>query len=207
MDINYILYQIRMDLWNVLLAQWQTSITTPEYWGVVATIIITYIVWYRLTDKTRLLTLLFYGSLITVMTTLVDLLGTTSGLWYYKVPLLPLTTSVLLRDWTLIPLTYMLVQQYSSNWRQFFIWNAVGTSFLTFILTPILSALDIVQLMHWNYLYAFITSYVTATLSRAAFHLVVQVQNAVREEEPSPLTSTLMHPAFKPLDKQGDDNE
>ncbi|MDF2572386.1 MAG: hypothetical protein K0R55_3990 [Sporomusa sp.] len=66
---------------------------------------------------------------------------------------------------------------------------------------------DIVQLMRWNYLYAFVTSYVTATLSRAAFHLVVQVQNAAREEEPSPLTSTLMHPAFKPLDKQGDDNE
>jgi hypothetical protein len=61
--------------------------------------------------------------------------------------------------------------------------------------------------MRWNYLYAFVTSYVTATLSRAAFHLVVQVQNAAREEEPSPLTSTLMHPAFKPLDKQGDDNE
>jgi hypothetical protein len=207
MDINYIYYQIRTDLWNVLLAQWQTAITTPKYWGLLAIIIIAYIVWYRLTDKTRLLNLLFYGSLITVMTSLVDLLGTTSGLWYYKVQLLPLTTSVFLRDWTLIPLTYMLVQQYSSNWRQFFIWNAVATFFLTCILMPIFSALEIIQLMQWNYLYAFVVSYVTATLSRAAFHLVVQVQNTAREEKPSPLGSALMHPAFKPLDKQDDGDE
>lgn len=207
MDMNYMLYQIRMDMWDVLLTQWQTSIITPKYWGVVAFIIIYYIVWYRLTDKTRLANLLFYGSLLTVMTSLVDLFGTTAGLWYYKVPLLPLTTSVFLRDWTVIPLTYMLIQQYSSNWRQFFIWNAVGTFFLSGIVTPILSALDIVQLMQWNYLYAFVSSYVIATLSRVAFHLVMQVQNAAREEKPSPLGSALMHPAFKPVDKQGDDNE
>lgn len=207
MDINYVLYQIRADLWNALLTQWQTNLTTPKYWGAVATIIIAYIVWYRLTDKTRLLNLLFYGSLITVMQSLVDLLGTAAGLWYYKVPVLPLTTSVLLRDWTLIPLTYMLVQQYSSNWRQFFIWNTAGTFFLSFIIAPIFAALDILQLMRWNYLYAFVASYVTATLSRVAFHLVVQVQNAALEEKSSPLATTLMHPAFKPLDKRDDSDE
>jgi hypothetical protein len=207
MDVNYMLYQIRTDMWNALLAQWQTAITTPKYWGVVVTIIIAYIVWYHLTDKTRLASLLFYGSLITVMTSLADLYGTTAGLWYYKIRLLPLFTSVFLRDWTLIPLTYMLVQQYSSNWRQFFIYNAVGTFFLAGIVAPIFAALDIIQLMHWNYLYIFVVSYVVATLSRAAFHLVIQVQNAAREKKPSPLGSTLMHPAFKPLDEQKDDDE
>lgn len=207
MDVDYMLYQIRTDMWNVLLAQWKTALTTPKYWGVVATIIIAYIVWYRLTDKTRLAYLLFYGSLVTVMTSLVDLYGTTVGLWYYKVRLEPFLTSVFLRDWTLVPLTYMLVQQYSSNWQQFFIWNAVGTFFLTVIVVPILSVLDIIQLVNWTYLDGFISSYLVATLTRAAFHLVIQVQNAAREEKPSPLGSTLMHPAFKQLDKRENDDE
>jgi hypothetical protein len=101
----------------------------------------------------------------------------------------------------------MLVQQYSPNWRQFFIWNAVGTFFLSVIVVKILSVLDILQLMKWNYLNSFITAYLTATLSRASFHLVIQVQNAAREEKSSPLENTLMHPAFKPLDKHEDDNE
>ncbi|GMA98147.1 CBO0543 family protein [Pelosinus sp. IPA-1] len=207
MDANYMLYQIRADMWNILLAQWKTDIATPKYWGLVATIIIAYIVWYRLTDKTRLAYLLFYGSLVTVMTSLLDLYGTTAGLWYYKVRLAPFLTSVFLRDWTLVPLTYMLVQQYSPNWRQFFIWNTVGTFFLTVIVVQILSLLDIVQLMKWTYLSGFITSYLVATLSRLAFHLVIQVQNATREEKPSALENTLMHPAFKPLDKEEDDDE
>ncbi|MDF2570916.1 MAG: hypothetical protein K0R55_2520 [Sporomusa sp.] len=207
MEINYVIYQIRADLWNALLAQWQIAITTPKYWGILATITVAYIVWYRLTDKTRLVNLLFYGSLVTVMTSLVDLYATTAGLWYYKIRIVPVTTSVFLRDWTVIPLTYMLVQQYSSDWKQFFIWNSVGTFFLTGIVAPILSALDIIQLMQWNYVYAFIVSYMTATLSRAAFHLVIQVQNLALEEKPSPLGFTLMHPAFKPSDKQGDNEE
>ena len=207
MNVDYMLYQVRADMWNILLAQWKTDITSPKYWGIVATIIIAYIVWYRLTDKTRLAYLLFYGSLVTVMTSLVDLYGTTAGLWYYKVPLAPFLTSVFLRDWTLVPLTYMLVQQYSPNWRQFFIWNAVGAFFLSVIVVQILSVLDIIQFMKWTYLNGFITSYLTATLSRAAFHLVIQVQNAAREEKPSALGNTLMHPAFKPLDKQEDDDE
>ena len=101
----------------------------------------------------------------------------------------------------------MLVQQYSPNWRQFFIWNTVGTFFLTVVVVHILSVLDIIQLMKWTHLIGFITSYLTATLSRAAFHLVIQVQNAAREEKASPLENTLMHPAFKPLDKPKDDDE
>lgn len=42
MDVEYILYQIRADMWNILLAQWKTAIATPKYWGVVATIIMAY---------------------------------------------------------------------------------------------------------------------------------------------------------------------
>lgn len=150
--------------------------------------------------------LLLYGSLIAVMRELLDLFGVTAGLWTYKVRILPLSPSILLMDWTLIPLTYMLVQQYSPNWRQFFIWNALGTGMIAGVILPTLSALDIIQLMRWNYIYSFIGMYISATLARAAFHLVVQVQNAAREGKTSPLKNTLMQPAFKPLDKNGSED-
>ena len=207
MDLDYLAYQDREEMWTALLTQWQLSTTTPKFWGVMASIVIAYIVWYQLTDKRRLVDLLLYGSLVTVMTSLVELYATSAGLWYYKIRMLPMPQSVLLRDWTLVPLTYMLVQQYSSNWKQFFIWNAVGTFFLAGILAPIFSAIDVVQLMKWNYFYAFVVSYVVATLSRAAFHLVIQVQNAAKEEKDYPLATTLLHPAFKPLDKHEDDEK
>lgn len=207
MDTDYAIYQLRSELWQVLLADWKSDMATVKYWGMVGFIVITYAVWYLLTDKRRLVDLLLYGSLIAVMRELLDLFGVTSGLWIYKIRILPLSPSVLLMDWTIVPLIYMLVQQYSPNWRQFFVWNTLGTGMIAGVILPVLSALDILQLMRWNYMYAFIGMYVSATLARAAFHLVVQVQNAACEGKISQLETTLMQPAFKPLDKSGSEDD
>lgn len=207
MDTDYIIYQLRMELWQALLADWKADMTTVKYWGMVSFIVLTYVAWYLLTDKRRLVDLLLYGSLVAVMRELIDLGGVTAGLWYYKIRLLPLSPSVLLMDWTVMPLTYMLVQQFSPNWRRFFVLNAVGTGLISGVLMPALSALDIIQLMRWNYLYIFIGMYTTGIFARAAFHLVVQVQNAAREGQPSPLATTLMQPAFKPLDKKDSEGD
>ena len=116
MDTNFEIYQLRNQIWELLLASWKVDLTTLKYWGIVIVIAIAYIVWFRLTDKKRLVDLLFYGSLIAVMRGLIDLFGVTAGLWIYKVSIFPLSPSVLLQDWTIIPLIYMLVQQYSPNW-------------------------------------------------------------------------------------------
>ncbi len=200
MDTNFLLYQKRVEMWELLKINWMQNITTITYWGIVTFIIFYYVVWYRLADKRRLVDLLLYGSLFTVVRSLIDLAGVTSGLWVYKVRILALSPSVFLQDWTIMPLTYMLVQQYSSNWRQFFLWNAVGTGFISFVIMPILTNLDILVFMHWNYIYTFLVMYIAATLMRAAFHLVVQVQEKARKNEPSPLQRTLMQPSFKPTD-------
>ncbi|WP_371377741.1 CBO0543 family protein [Sporomusa aerivorans] len=207
MDTDYLIYQLRVELWQLLLADWKADTLTVKYWAMVGVIAFAYTMWYRLTDKRRLVDLLLYGSLIAVMRELLDLFGVSAGLWIYKVRILPLSPSVLLMDWTIIPLIYMLVQQHSPNWRQFFAWSAVGTTIIAGVIFPVLSALDILQLMRWNYFYGFVSMFVVATLSRAAFHLVVQVQSAAREGKPAPLENTLLQPALKPLDKQGGEED
>lgn len=207
MDTTYAMYQLRSELWQLLLANWKSNLATVKYWGIVAFIVIAYLVWFRLTDKKRLVDLLFYGSLIAVLRGLLDLYGVTAGLWIYKYTILPLSPSVLLVDWTILPLMFMLVQQYSPSWRRFFVLNAIASGLFAGVIAPAFIALGILQLMHWNYPYTFIMMYIGATFARAAFHLVVQVQNAAREGNPSPLESTLMHPAFKPLDEKGTEDD
>jgi hypothetical protein len=209
MDLDFLIYKTRMDLWQLLLADWKTQLVTVKYWGIVAFIVIAYMVWFRLTDKRRLVDLMFYGSLIAVMRGLIDLAGVTTGAWMYKERLLPLSPSVFLQDWTIMPLTYMLVAQYSANWRQFFLWNAVGTAFLTGLDMPIMVSLGILQFMNWGYIQSFGVMYVAATLCRAAFHLVVQVQERAREGNPAPLLRTVAQPALKPMpgkEDGGDDD-
>lgn len=197
--MEYLIYQKRIELWQLLLSDWLSGLTTVKYWAMVAGIIVAYMVWYKLTDKTRLADLLLYGSFLAVMRVMIDMAGVGAGLWYYSERVLPLSPALFVHVLTLTPLTYMLVQQYSPNWRQFFVLNAVGTGVAELIL-KLLSMLGYVQLMKWNYLYGFIVMYVAATLARGAFHLVIQVQEKAREGKPSPLQSTIMQPAFKPLD-------
>ena len=100
----------------------------------------------------------------------------------------------------------MLVQQYSPNWRQFSIWNAVGAGFLAFVIIPLLHVAGFYQLMNYSYIYIFLSYYLVAALMRAAFHLAVQVQEKARKYNSSPLQSTIMQPAFKPMDDKKEKN-
>jgi hypothetical protein len=207
MDTYFLIYQKRQEVWQLLLSDWLTGITTVKYWAMIAFIIVAYMVWYKLTDKRRLADLLLYGSFLAVMRFTIELAGVTAGLWFYKEHTLPLSPSPFIHVLTITPLTFMLVQQYSPNWKQFFIWNAVATGVLEAVVFPLLSALGYLQLMHWNYLYGAIVMFVIATLARAAFHLVIQVQHKAREGNPSPLESTILQPAFKPLPNKENEDE
>lgn len=199
MDTEFAIYQARMHLRDLLLRKWTADITTIEYWGIVAFIALYYVVWWKLTDKRRISDLLLFGSFVAVMRVIVDLLGTTLGLWYYKVTILPVAASIFLHEITLSPLTHMLALQYSPNWKQFFTYSALAAAWIHMIMIPISEKVGIYQPMNWNVLFGFLTSYIAAILSRAAFHLVKQVQHKAVEGYDSPFMSTLAQPAFKPV--------
>lgn len=199
MDHTFAIYQLQTEMWRLLYEDWKAGLMTAEYWGIVLFILLYYALWWKLTDKRRITELLLFGSLVAVMREIVDLAGVTSGLWLYKVRILPLASSVFLHNLTITPLTYMLALQYSPNWRQFFWWGAVAAGFIHFVLFPILSWAGIFQAMNWNYVYGFLVSYGVGILSRAAFHLVKQVQNKAVKGYDHPMKSTLIQPAFKPL--------
>lgn len=205
MDSNFILYQLQSEMWNFILLDWQSELATVTYWGVIAFILVYYAIWWKLTDKRRISDLLLFGSLLAVIRFIIDTLGVTAGLWLYKIHILPTSQSVFLHVLTITPLTYMLAQQYSPNWKQFFVWGAVAGAWVSFVILPTLSVLDIYQPMKWNFVYGFFVSYGAAIFARGAFHLIKQVQHKAIEGYDSPLQRTLMHPAYKPIDEN--DNE
>lgn len=184
------------------LCRLEERIMTFKYWGVFAFIIIYYLIWWKLTDKRRISDLLLFGSFFAVLRAIVDLAGVTSGLWLYKVRILPLPTSIFLYTLTIAPLTFMLAMQYSRSWKQFFVWGAVAAGFIHFIMIPIFTMIGIFQAMNWNRVYGFLVSYFGALFCRAAFHLVKQVQSKAVNGYDSPLQSTLMQPAYKQFDKE-----
>jgi hypothetical protein len=86
-------------------------------------------------------------------------------------------------------------------------WNLVGAGFIYVIALPLFSAFGILHLMHWNYLYGFITMYMTAVLARGVFNLVIKVQERAREGKTESLVSLMFQPALKPLSKEEEEDK
>lgn len=207
MDNDFLLYQLRAEMWNIILADWQSELLSFRYWGLVAFILLYYAIWWKLTDKRRISDLLLFGSLDAVIRFIVDIIGVSAGLWIYKVHILPSSQSVFLHVLTITPLTYMLAMQYSPNWKQFFGWGALAGAWISFFIIPVFGALDMIVLLKWNHIYGFVVSYVGAIAARGAFHLIKQVQQKAVEGYDSPMQSTLMQPAFKPIDEKDNTNK
>lgn len=204
MDNSYAIYQLQIQMWDLLLMDWKANLITTKYWGVMAFIILYYAIWWKLTDKRRLSELLLVGSLFAVIGMITDLAGVTAGLWLYKVRILPLPTSIFLYNLTIAPLTFMLAVQYSKNWRQFFLCAATASGLVHFILLPFFSKIGVFQIINWNLIYGFSLGFAAEVFARAAFHFIKQVQYKAVQGYDSPFQSTLMHPAFKRFD---DDKE
>lgn len=133
----------------------------------IAIIVLSYIVVFLLLDKRRYTELLLFGSLMTVMSLVLSILGSNFDLWSYNIRLLPTTPSPFLYDLTIIPLYYMLVYQYSPDWKRFLLWNAVLAGLISFAFYPTLQVFDIVSYSNgWIPAYFFPFIFISSLIAR-----------------------------------------
>ena len=177
MDINEQIKQAKIVLNKLVVEDWKNELFSPAWLGIIAVILLSYYICFRLLDKRRLTQLLLYGSLMTVSITIIDIFATQFGFWTFLIRVLPIVPSVLFFDYTIIPLYYMLVYQYSSTWRRFAAWNAVLAGIISFIFFPLLTALKLFKLDNWRYIYFFPLIYILAFICRWVVWGILSVQN------------------------------
>lgn len=96
---------------------WQdfSSFSTWQFWVVLAMFIIPLILLILFIDRKKIFHLGFYGYSVHVFFTYIDLIGTGRGLWMYPYKLLPLLPSSITLDASVVPVTYILLYQYTLN--------------------------------------------------------------------------------------------
>jgi len=104
------------------------------------------------------------------------------GLWSFNVKLCPLGVSLFLNDLTVVPLTFMLVYQYSASWKFFFIWSLIAEGLIAFAFHPLLSMLSIYKEWTWNNVYSFFIMIVITSLMRAILLRILQIIHTYRAE-------------------------
>jgi len=120
MVTSEMIYEAKVTLHNLLLTKWlNQELFSPTWWGVIAFIAFSYILCFSLLDKRRFTQILLFGSLMAVAVYVFDSFGAGFGFWMDETHVLPITPSPFLYALTVIPLYYMLVYQYSPNWKRF----------------------------------------------------------------------------------------
>jgi hypothetical protein len=139
-----------LDLWL------QHIVFSWRWWFQLGLSIIPWIIWIKIRDKNNTVRLLFIGFIIMLISNTLDIMGLCYGLWYYDWKVLPLTPVYFPWDFTLFPVSFMLLMQYKPKVNRFI--KAFGFSFIiSFIVEPFFSWLSIYEPLKWKFWYSFIS--------------------------------------------------
>ena len=171
------IHQLRVELWNLSYNQWKTeTLFSIKWWSLIALIVIFYAIWLVIVEKRRLSQILLFGSLIAVGRIVMDIIGTDVALWSYNIREIPFFPSPFLHDFTITPLSLMVVYQYCHSWKKFLIWTVVVTGIISFVFFPILIMFSFLKFYHWNYFYSFALMIGIASIARWVVLKVIKIE-------------------------------
>jgi hypothetical protein len=171
------LYNLRMEYWQQSYKHWATQelFTFPWIFNVVFLLIL-YIIWVKIVDKHRLRGLILYGSLLSVAAVLIDTIAVTIGLWEYTVSIFPLSPAPFPFDYTVLPIFYMTVLQYTSTWRGYLTGSLVAAALFSFIIEPIYIGLGIKVFHHFNYFFMFVLVLAVTTAIKVIYNWITSIE-------------------------------
>ncbi|HML88968.1 MAG TPA: hypothetical protein PKA28_11025 [Methylomusa anaerophila] len=190
-------------LHNLIYEQWKTQLfLSPKWFGIVAFIIFSYILCFRLLDKTRYTRLFLFGSLITVFYTVYDIIGVNFLLWHYTFRIVPTMPSIMLDNLTIIPLYSMLVFQYTKTWTSFAAFYAVLAAMLSYGLPMF----GIVKVINWSILYNIVLVVFLGLLARAVVIGIERLEEKAGSELSTPASTHLTpQPVLKHMERESED--
>jgi hypothetical protein len=209
MDTLTMIHQLKVSLWDLSYTYWTTeTISSIKWWSLIALNVIGYAIWWIIVDKRRLSQLLLFGSLVSVGRIVMDIIGTNIVFWSYDIREMPFFPSPFIHDFTISPLSLMLVYQYSPTWKKFLIWSSVIIGIISFGFFPLLVRFGFLQLYNWKLFYSFILMILLAALSRAVVLGVLKMEQRYQCNQTSKSSAILTcQPAMKPLDKEENSNK
>ncbi len=170
------LYALRTEYWNEMYRRWVSEEFASFPWFFnIAFLIASYIVWIKLVDKRRLKDILLFGSFIAVAAGYIDLVGVTTGLWEYDVHLLPFSPSLFPFDYTVVPIVYMLLFQYTSSWRNYLIGSVLASFIIAFVINPVYVYLRILRYHRFNYFLMFALIFIVTTIIKSIYNWIASI--------------------------------
>lgn len=173
--------KLRIDLREINLKVWsETNLFSPVWWGMLVLFFVLWFTWWKLVDKTRLLEIVAFGLLVSLLTTVTDTIATQEVIWGYPNKLTPFSPPILFEDLCVLPVLFMFIYQYFTGWKAFAKALLVLALIMSFIIEPLGVRFDIFELNHWKYIYSFPVYLFNGFLLRWIICRIISRQQQIR---------------------------
>ncbi|HEY0826646.1 MAG TPA: CBO0543 family protein [Bacilli bacterium] len=126
-----------------------------QWWLGVFLSVIPWLLWVLLRDKQKAVHSLLVGFFVITISSWLDLIGISLGLWHYNWEVLPFIPANIPWNFSLIPVTIMLFLQYRPTVSPL-IKAAVFGGFTAFVAEPLAQWVDLYEPEQWRHIYSFL---------------------------------------------------
>jgi hypothetical protein len=155
----------------------QNGLFTWTWWFLVGSVIVPWILFAKLYDRKRALSIWLFGLTVILITAYTDDLGSELGIWVYPIPFIPFSLVALPFDFSIVPVAQMLIYQYFTSWRAFLLALTGQAAVFAFIGEPFSVWAGAVAYDGWTYVHSFLFYLVTGSLSRVFTQHCISVSN------------------------------
>jgi hypothetical protein len=156
--------RIETELWNSYWQQY-SGFSDWQFWVLAALFVLPLIVLFFAIDKRKALLLGFYGYNVHVFFTYVDAIGANMIKWFYPYKIFPILASSVSLDVSLVPVTYMLVYQFTLNRdKNYYLFLLLLSAVFAFIFKPLLVAIGLFEMDSGTNYFSLFIGYVVVGL-------------------------------------------
>ncbi len=111
-------------------------------------------IWIKLVDRKNIMEILLFGSWVAIVGVSADEFGYEYRLWRYNYHVIAQFPHIIWIHLVMLPIAYMLIYQYSPQWRSFLKRMVIFAVAFSFIGEPFLVWINAYELLKWKYSYS-----------------------------------------------------
>ncbi|QOR68019.1 hypothetical protein IM538_07770 [Cytobacillus suaedae] len=179
MDLYKKITQLNEKLIDLHKEYWHKEVVfTFEWWFVIGTLILPWIIWWKLVDKSRIKEISYVGVMIMVLSFLLDQLGAALLLWSYPITLTPLSREVFdPADFAILPLCYMMIYQYFPKWKVYSLAMILFGFFGAYVGGNLYEWLGIYKIYHWKHIYSVPIYFLIGVFVKYVMNKLTSIEN------------------------------
>lgn len=169
--------QVQKVLTETKIEHWLSEeVFSLQWWLQVVILVLPWFIWWKLVDRKKIVEVLCFGLLTSILFSILDEVGIELTLWGYPHKLFPLLERSFTAGAAALPVTFMLLYQYFSEWKAYLRGCIIAALILSFALEPIYVWLNIYELYQWNYIYSFLIYIIVGLFCKWLISIIIREQ-------------------------------